>query len=147
MRAASNELAEGGLRSMLLALAMIMAAQPEGVKPNCEGNTIEIDACFAERLKKAEATLRKYETAAGVRNFDNNAVRLGLDDSRAAFEAYRKIECGTVYEAWKDGTIRVQMSLACQIDLTDERTHHIWEHWLQYMDSTPPVLPEPQATR
>ena len=131
----------------MVALTMMLAIAAREVRPNCDGSTIEINACFAERLKRSEATLQRYETAAVVRNFDNSAVRLGLDASKVAFEAYRRTECATVYEAWKDGTIRVQMSLSCQIDLTDERTHYVWEHWLQYMDSTPPILPEPKPTK
>src|SRR5689334_9952041 len=109
---------------MLVPLAIMAAAQPQGVKPNCDGSTIEIDACFAERLKKAEAKLRQYEVAAIVRYPAEQAVRLGIEASRSAFESYRTIECATIYEAWKEGTIRVQMSLSCQIDLTDERTHY-----------------------
>ena len=132
---------------MLVALTMSIAAIQADVKPNCDGNTIEINACFAERLRRADATRRKYEVAATTRYFENDAVRLGIDASQAAFEAYRRIECATVYEAWKDVTIRNQMSLSCEIDLTDERTHYIWEHWLQYLDSSPPILPEPRPTK
>jgi hypothetical protein len=33
--------------------------------------------------------------------------------------------------------------LSCQIKLTQLHTHTIWLEWLTYMDSTPPILPEP----
>ena len=81
-----------------------------------------------------------------TRHGDDNeaAIRLGIQASQDAFEAYRSIECATIYENWKDGTIRGAMSLTCETGLTDQRTHAIWQHWLQYMDSTPPILPEPK---
>ena len=41
-------------------------------------------------------------------------------------------------------TIRNAMSLTCRIRLVDQRTHTIWQNWLTFMDSTPPILPEPE---
>jgi uncharacterized protein YecT (DUF1311 family) len=100
-------------------------------------------------LDRSKARLAKYLQAALTRYADDNeaAVRLGIQASQDAFEAYRSIECATVYEDWKDGTIRGAMSLSCETALTDERTHDIWADWLQYMDSTPPILPEPEPTK
>ena len=132
---------------MLLAMAML-SLQPEGVKPDCGGNTLEMNACFANKLTASEQRLAKYKAAALARFSDDgeSAVRLGIEASSSAFESYRKIECDTVLENWKDGTIRGLMTLSCQITLTDERTHTIWANWLQYMDSTPPILPDPKPT-
>ena len=78
---------------------------------------------------------------------DDEAVVTAIRMGDSAFEAYRENECGAVYEQWRDGTIRNMMSLTCSIGLTDERTRTIWSSWLTYMDSTPPILPEPRSTR
>ena len=135
---------------MLIAATMAILLQGETVQPNCDGNTSEVNACLSARLDRSQRRLDDYQQAAidryssGGENED--AIRLGIEASQAAFEAYRAIECSTVYERWKEGTIRDGMNLACLTRLTDERTHAIWRHWLRYMDSTPPILPEPTAS-
>ena len=135
---------------MLLTLAMIVSLQPEGVKPNCAGNTLEVNACLAEKLERSKKRLETYLRAAMDRHSDQDgkfdSVALGIESSQTAFEAYRSIECGSVYEDWKDGTIRNGMQIGCLTRLTDERTRTVWTNWLQYMDNTPPILPEPKPT-
>lgn len=39
------------------------------------------------------------------------------------------------------------MALTCDIALIDERTRTIWQTWLTFMDSAPPILPAPGPTR
>ncbi len=135
---------------MLLALAMAISLQAGNVQADCDGNTIEINACLSARLERAQRRLDDYHQAAvdrystGEENQD--AVRLGIQASQSAFEAYRAIECSTVYEEWKEGTIRDAMNIQCLIRLTDERAHAIWRNWLRYPDSTPPIRPEPAQT-
>lgn len=103
--------------------------------------------CLAAQVERSQARMAHYLEVAKDRYADEQpAVRLGIEASQRAFEAYRGIECDTVYEDWKDGTIRGVMSLGCLLGLNDERTHTIWRNWLQYMDSTPPMLPEPEST-
>jgi uncharacterized protein YecT (DUF1311 family) len=116
----------------------------------CKGATTpEVNACAALSLKASKVRLDRYLQAALDRYADDNdsAVRLGIEASQSAFEAYRSTECATVYENWKGGTIRNAMELGCEIELTDQRTHDVWQHWLKYMDSTPPILPEPKPTK
>ena len=132
----------------LLISAAVAAAGPKN--DPCKGSTtLDVNACLAGELKSSNARLDKYLQVALDRYGEDNeaAVRLGMHASQQAFEAYRSIECQTVYEDWKDGTIRGAMSLSCEIGLTDQRTHDIWQHWLHYMDSTPPILPEPKPTK
>ena len=115
----------------------------------CEGATTpDVNACLAGQFEKSKQRLDRYLTAAlGRHRIDEEAaVRLGITASQEAFETYRSIECATVYENWKGGTIRGAMNLSCEIALTDQRTHTVWQNWLRYMDSTPPILPEPGAT-
>jgi uncharacterized protein YecT (DUF1311 family) len=132
---------------MILALMTMLAGQPEGVKPNCAGNTLEMNACEAEKLDRADKRLQKYLQAAIARHTDDDgkydSVALVIQSSQTAFEAYREIECNAVLEDWKDGTIRTVMTLDCQLALTNQRTQTVWANWLQYMDSTPPILPKP----
>ena len=129
-------------------LFALLALQADGPKPDCNGSTPEMNACMAEKLDRAGKRLQTYiETAIEMNTDENgktNSVVLGIRASQSAFEAYRKIECDTVYEDFKEGTIRGIMTLGCQLSLTNERTRTVWTNWLHYMDSTPPKLPEPK---
>jgi uncharacterized protein YecT (DUF1311 family) len=130
-------------------VVFIAAALAADSAHTCKGSTTpEVNACAALELKASKARLDKYLQAAFDRYGEDEdaAVRLGIEASQNAFEAYRATECATVYENWKGGTIRGAMELSCEIELTDERTHQVWANWLQYMDSSPPILPEPKPT-
>jgi uncharacterized protein YecT (DUF1311 family) len=122
------------------------APQPS-VTYDCDGSTAEMDACMLEILERSQQRKARYLEAALERFADDEGVVSAIRMGDSAFEAYRENECGAVYEQWRDGTIRNMMSLTCSIGLTDERTRTIWSSWLTYMDSTPPILPEPRSTR
>ena len=109
-------------------------------------STVEINQCY-DRVR-ARAAHRRLKYAAQAKEFNKERPVLvsKIQSSEEAFEAYREAECEAVYEDWKEGTIRGLMSLACNIDLTDKRTKVIWKNWLTYIDSTPPLLPEPQSS-
>ncbi len=68
-----------------------------------------------------------------------------FDKAQTAWIAYRDAECGAIYDYWSSGTIRNTIALTCEIDLTRRHTHTVWSEWLTYMDSTPPILPEPST--
>jgi uncharacterized protein YecT (DUF1311 family) len=140
-----------GLAVLLLAACGGSAAAADHDEPvsACPGETtIAIDECLGQQLQRAKARLDQYVDAAMKRYAEEQpAVRLGIEASERAFVAYREIECATVYEDWKDGTLRSAMDLGCQIALTDERAHTVWTNWLTYMDSDTPVLPEPKPTQ
>ena len=145
---ASHVKLEDELLLELSVAVLALQVRPEERLCDDSGTTIAVNACLDEKLKRSNDRLDQYLQAAIDRHpeDDKAGVRLGLQASQRAFEAYRSIECDTVFEDWKEGTIRGSMLLGCQVKLTDQRTHDIWRHWLQYMDSTPPVLPEPQPT-
>lgn len=109
-------------------------------------STLELNACFAARLDRALERQKHYLETALARVKERPELAAMIRASDTAFAAYRESECGAVWEDWKDGTIRTIESLGCSIALTDQRTNDIWRNWLQYMDSTPPVLPEPGPT-
>ena len=148
MLPASNRLEDKVLFELAVA-ALNLQVEPSERLCDESGTTIAVNACLDQKLKRANERLEQYLRAATDRHSDEDkaAVRLGLQASQRAFEAYRSIECETVFEDWKEGTIRGAMALGCQVKLTDQRTHDIWRHWLKYMDNTPPVLPEPQPTK
>jgi len=130
-----------------LAFPLARAAGRED-PPSCPDaiTTIDMNQCLAGIAGAREERLQHYLSAALDRNADNPDVAAAIQASQQAFEAYREGECGAVYEDWKGGTIRNAMALGCRIRLTDERTHTVWRNWLTYMDSTPPMLPEPGPT-
>ncbi|QUL39482.1 DUF1311 domain-containing protein [Erythrobacter sp. JK5] len=123
--------------------------------------TLDMNQCYADIATASDERRKRYFDAAIARETESAAETermLGETEpdtqhiaqmraSETAFEAYREAECGAVWESWKTGTIRTIMALGCQIELTDRRTHTIWQNWLTYMDSTPPTLPEPMPSR
>ena len=122
--------------------------------------TLDLNQCYADKASASEARRASYFQAALERERriaeetaqrrDTEIADLSvfeqMQSSKAAFEAYREAECGAVWQSWRDGTIRTVMALACRIEMTDRRTHIIWENWLTYQDNSPPDLPEPGST-
>jgi len=142
---------------LVLALATTLATQGAPRTPPCPGeSTPQINQCFAGRLTRAEANLSRYLTASRERlqreagaagdTTAAAAVRREFDAAEHAWSAYREAECGAVYDYWSGGSIRTVESLNCRIGLTRLHTHTIWQLWLTYMDSTPPLLPEPPVS-
>jgi len=143
----------------MIALAVLAAttslAATRAPPSPCPGETtLEINACLSQQLDKVDSDLARYIAAARHRLTseahadDGHAAAMALADfdrAEQAWTAYRKAECGAVYDYWSDGTIRTSMELTCEIDLTRRHTRTVWSEWLTYMDSTPPILPEPPA--
>ena len=138
------------------ALSLTLLAQdPTALPSNCTRapNTLEVNACVGAQVAREDARLQMYlqraRDAARARDEVDrasggpSAQRGYLDASQATWEAYADIVCGGVFDEFKDGTIRVSVAGRCRIDLTRERTHVVWRHFLTYADSTPPLLPEP----
>jgi uncharacterized protein YecT (DUF1311 family) len=122
------------------------AARPKGFF-DCDGTTIEMDQCMSEILARSTERKDQYLAAALARHDDSPDLAKMIQQSETAAEAYRKQECDALYEDNKEGTIRNYVYLSCAIALVDERTRTIWQNWLTYADSTPPMLPEPGPSR
>jgi uncharacterized protein YecT (DUF1311 family) len=133
--------------AILAACAMPLAAEDES-PARCPDatSTPEMNECMAALLEGARQRQATYLEAALARHTDRPELAAKIKASDAAFAAYADAECDAVYEDWKEGTIRGVMFLSCQIALVDARTRTVWQHWLTYMDDTPPVLPEPLPT-
>ncbi|KJG38631.1 hypothetical protein UA32_09425 [Photobacterium angustum] len=108
-------------------------------------NTLEINDCASLTLTSAQEELSKYLTASVEHNKKDPELVKAIEKAQKDWEVYMKAQCIAVYTQWREGTIRNVMALDCKTQLTKERTHDVWMHFLTYMDSTPPVLPEPST--
>ncbi|ELH4920530.1 lysozyme inhibitor LprI family protein [Vibrio vulnificus] len=133
-------------KSLILALASLSFAVLAGEEPiDCDTafTTIEVNQCAAIELDAAKTELEKYLKA----SFDHNSFDPKLVEAmklaQTDWQTYMSSHCDSVYTQWRDGTIRGVMGISCKTKLTKQRTHELWENFLTYMDSTPPVLPEP----
>ena len=134
-------------RLMLIVLAAL-PGQARAAVPTCPGNsTPEVEACLQIRLDRTDAERRRYTDAAieRISKEDPAEVLASFRNGETAWTKYRDAECGAVDVRWSAGTIRGTMSLVCERRLTEARTHEVWLNWLTYMDSTPPLLPEPSV--
>lgn len=126
----------------IIALTLLLAI----ADPSCGGSTTpEVERCLAAELADADAELNRYYAAAVARlaREGQHDVVAWLRGSERAWIAYRDAECGAVWRYWRRGTIRGAFSIRCRTRLTQARTSEIWRAWLTYVDSTPPLLPQP----
>ena len=138
--------------TLLAVLTLSLPAQDALPPLDCKNprNTLEINECAAAEVAAEEARMQTYLTRAmeAVRE-SADSPELGEDaaaqmaQAQAAWEAYAEAECSAVYKQYEGGSIRGLMRLSCTRDLTLERTHHVWETYLTFLDSSEPLLPEP----
>jgi uncharacterized protein YecT (DUF1311 family) len=130
-------------------LTLITTALAVTTAAPCPGTTtLQVNACFDARFKESDAILNRYFQAAlrrALKESDGATAPKQLIQAERSWVAYRHAECGSVFDYWSGGTIRVTMELDCRIRLTRLRTYTIWRDWLTYPDSTPPLLPRPDV--
>ncbi|KAB0285527.1 DUF1311 domain-containing protein [Vibrio fortis] len=132
---------------LLVALAMLpMTALAQQDEIDCENamNTLEINQCAAIELQTAEEQLETYLQASFEHNAEDPTLVEAIKRAQKDWSTYMTAHCDAIYTQWRDGSIRGVMALSCKTELIKERTHQIWANFLTYMDSTPPVLPEPK---
>ncbi|WP_328600620.1 lysozyme inhibitor LprI family protein [Psychromonas sp. L1A2] len=114
---------------------------------NCNNiiSTLDINYCAGVELKKAELEMTTYLAKSKEKNSDDKELITAIDKAQKAWEVYAEAHCDSIYTMWREGSIRGVMSLSCKTKLTKQRTYEIWSNFLTYMDSTPPVLPEPKV--
>ncbi|PTP79708.1 lysozyme inhibitor LprI family protein [Vibrio splendidus] len=129
---------------LLTCLPLLASASDDVI--DCENamNTLEINHCAAIELETAQAELDKYLAASFEHNDYDAELVASIKKAQESWQAYMSAHCNSVYTQWRDGSIRGLMALSCKTTLTKQRTHEVWVNFLTYMDSTPPVLPEPK---
>ncbi len=134
------------MRSIALVLLLLLNEAFASEAIDCEAaiTTIEINVCKGREVETAEATLNKYFLASINRNSNDQEVIKMVRKSQETWEQYREEHCSAIYQMWIEGTIRGAMYGQCKLQLTKDRTYELWRSYLTYMDSTPPVLPEPK---
>ncbi|WP_052879707.1 lysozyme inhibitor LprI family protein [Vibrio coralliirubri] len=134
------------LISALIAVCFSFSALADEGIVDCENamNTIEINQCAAIELESAQAELDKYLAASFEHNAYDAELVASIKKAQESWQAYMTAHCDSVYTQWRDGSIQGVMALSCKTTLTKQRTHEVWANFLTYMDSTPPVLPEPK---
>jgi len=130
--------------SSLVALLLCSTSLAQASSPECKGNTLEVQTCMGKKIDEANARLTKYLSTAQVRIEKYFASKPNLMATQAAWARYRDLQCGDVFEFWVHGTYRTIASSECSLRLTQQRTHEVWQAYLTYQDSTPPLLPEPK---
>jgi uncharacterized protein YecT (DUF1311 family) len=106
--------------------------------------TNEINICSIQEADEAFDILEKYLAKARQRYVSEKSVLYTLNLAQESWLKYRDAHCNAIYEQWSGGTIRGAMYGGCMLKLNKLRTHVIWEDYLTHMDSTPPLLPEPE---
>ncbi len=105
--------------------------------------TRDMEYCASQKSIAADKRMRHYLIASYTQyNHDPDTVK-AIKLSQQAWEVYENSNCQAVYNSWNTGSIRGLMAINCHTRMTKQRTHELWLNYLTYMDSTPPVLPEP----
>ena len=130
-------------RVFFAVLGACSAGAVQASPPLCDGNSAEVQACMGKQLEQANALLARYVATAQARIAKDFGSKPDLEAAQAAWSHYRDLECGDVFDLWMQGTYRTIASAECMLRLTQQRTHEIWQAYLTYQDSTPPLLPEP----
>ncbi len=129
---------------VLGSLIVSVAAADETVDCSDAITTREMNKCMSNELNLAKAELDKYLKATYKHQASDPELIASIKTAQKDWQVYLSSHCDSIYTQWRDGTIRGTMSIACRTQLTKQRTHDLWASFLTYMDSTPPVLPEPK---
>ncbi|HIF9116054.1 TPA: lysozyme inhibitor LprI family protein [Photobacterium damselae] len=132
------------LLSVLMILSFSTLADDEVLDCDNPMNTIQINQCAAIKLDTAQAQLAQYLKASLTHNANAPELVEAIKVAQKDWQAYMTAHCNAVYTQWREGTIRGVMAISCKTELTEQRTHELWQNFLTYMDSTPAVLPEPK---
>ena len=137
---------------ILFVMALAAAAPPPAKADPCSGSdTRSMAECMGGKIERATTRLKHYRAVAFNRFHDEGAgqdaaTAKALENSAVSADAYRTTYCDAVYQQWIEGSIRYAMHQGCTLRLIDRETHDIWSDFLGYIDSTPPLLPEPKPT-
>lgn len=117
-----------------------------GAEIDCEVayTTLEINHCAEQSLQAATEQMDSY-LAAVIKTLAADTQSIAaLEQSQASWRKYMTDYCGVIYSLWRDGSIRVVMALSCRENLTRQRSHQLWQDFLDSDAANAAVLPEPE---
>ncbi|MFA5525147.1 MAG: lysozyme inhibitor LprI family protein [Tissierellales bacterium] len=131
--------------TLLLLLPVMASAEAVTDKVACEQavTTYDTEVCSRKEVVAAEISLDKYLAAARERYQDAEPILTALEQAQQSWLIYRQDHCLATYALWVGGSIRGIMMNHCLRQQTLQRTWQVWSTYLTFMDSTPPLLPEP----
>lgn len=132
----------------LLVAGCAYKAQTEQTSCTFQDDSKEEKLCFSNQVDIAEKMMKSYLTAAKEKVAGDNSLVQQINDSQAAWVAYRKEQCDNDLLWGKLGLrpFSFRSAMQCQLDLTKSRTHDIWTVYLSRgLETT--VLPEPPPSR
>ena len=133
------------ITKLAIVIISMFALPASAHQPDCTNakTTVEINQCAAIERDKAKAQMQTYLNAAIKQSASDPLLQKSIKHTQAAWEKFAKAHCDSIYDIWRDGSIRVVMTIDCQIKLIKQRTHQLWATYLDHMDNSPSALPEP----
>ena len=107
---------------------------------------LDMNQCLSARMTLAEKELAKYLEESRRRVANAPRTLAEFEKAQKAWVAFRDAHCGAIYQYWAQGSVRGAMAGYCVLELTRRRTHDLWDAYLTYADTTPPILPEPKLS-
>jgi len=127
----------------LLLLSFITSIYAQTLDCKNASTTYNTMDCLKINIIEAETVLNHYFTESKKRYANDTKLISLMNESQKRWLSYRESECSAVYQMWIEGSIRVIVAGNCRLNMTKKRTHEIWETYLTYQDSTPPILKNP----
>lgn len=106
----------------ILSVALVYRGPAAGVCDTAS-TTRSAEMCLEQVSRSKDDTVRRLEAA--VRARLDKTASASFDSAFTAWRTYRARECNSVYDFWRQGTIRNTEYMQCVIDLTDERIGHL----------------------
>ena len=128
----------------IIGVFLLSISAPVIAAEDCKNanTTYEIGACMSEQLEQQEVEMQHYLAESRARYTDDKLIVESIEKAQQSWLSYRQEQCGSIYNIWRDGTIRSIMGLSCSIRMTKLRTHQIWHSYLTSMENSSPLLPE-----
>ena len=108
--------------------------------------TPDMNQCLSDQITLAEKELAKYLEESRRRVANDSRTLAEFEKAQKARVAFRDAHCGTIYQYWAQGSVRGAIAGSCFLRLTRRRTHDLLDAYLTYVNTTPPILPEPKLS-
>jgi uncharacterized protein YecT (DUF1311 family) len=103
------------------------------------GNTLQINDCLIGALEKADAELnrtyqrilKELEELSSSGSSASGDAKAELIKAQDRWNQFRDLDCGAVYESYREGSIRNTKHLVCKIRKAKQRTEELKEWWLK----------------